>query len=211
MTDNYRAVLEQARHAFVEKDPAAMAQACGAGMQLYPPYSLREIILPYLGQFYRAAWPTGEVTKYGSQDEASLPASLVILHYLCRGRGTLPTGKWIGFPDLWGGQSFRAAFESRALQPLGKIFHQRWNLFAASMEQLGGRPARDFAKGYLLFALPRVPVLCLLNPGDEEVPTRGNLLFDATANDYLETEDLAVLGEMLTLRLTRLVKNDQNG
>ncbi len=206
MTNNYQAVLESARQVFAEQDPELMAHKNAAAFYFYPPHSLRQIVLPYLGQFYRVLWPTGEIFRFDTQDSASLSASIVMLHYLCRGTGELPTGKWVSFKELWGGQSYRGAFEKRAIHPLGKTFHQKEALFAESITQLGGLKLKDFPNGYFLFGLPRVPLLCLLNPGDEEVPTRGNILFDAVANNYLETEDLAVLGEMLTIRLLRIAE-----
>lgn len=206
MTNNYQAVLEKARQAFSEQDPEEMAHKNAAAFYHYPPLSLRQIVLPYLGQFYRVLWPTGDIYRFDGQESASLPASIVILHYLCRGTGELPTGKWLSFKELWGGQSFNAAFEKRALKPLGKTFHQKEALFFETITLLGAEKSSEFKNGHFLFALPRIPVLCLLNPGDEEVPTRGNILFDSIANSYLETEDLAVLGEMLTLRLTRMAE-----
>ncbi len=210
MTNNYQAVLELARKAFSEKDPAAMAQNGAAALYYYPPLSLRQIIIPYLGQFYRVNWPTGDISSYGHQENASLPASIVILHYLSRSSDgkEAPTGKWITFKELWGGQSFQAAFESRAVKPLGRSFHQKIGLFSETILQMGGERTRNYKNGFLIFALPRVPILCLLHAGDEEVPTRGSILFDSTANHFLETEDLAVLGEMLTLRLRRRAEKE---
>jgi len=52
-------------------------------------------------------------------------------------------------------------------------------------------------------ALPRLPLLLRLAEGDGEIPPRATILFDETANDYLVTEDLAVLGQQLTARLLR--------
>jgi Domain of unknown function (DUF3786) len=41
----------------------------------------------------------------------------------------------------------------------------------------------------------------------EEFPASTNILYDASANDYFPTEDLAVLGELSTLRLIKASTN----
>lgn len=202
MKDNYRAVLEKARFEFAEKDPAAMAAKGAVAYLYYPPLSTRLFIVPFLGRFYRVTWPGGEVFPYGKREEASFASSLIVIHYLSRAPGDLPEGKWLSFKELWGGKSYNAAFEQRALQPIAKSFHGRLEEFSRELEKIGGERNPSFKNSYLLFALPRIPLLCILNPGDEEVPTRANILFDAAANKYLETEDLAVLGEILAYRLT---------
>jgi len=46
----------------------------------------------------------------------------------------------------------------------------------------------------------------VLYVADEEFPASANVLFDAAAAHYLETEDLAVLGGMLAGRLTQAAK-----
>ncbi|MGB4242908.1 MAG: DUF3786 domain-containing protein, partial [Dethiobacteria bacterium] len=52
-------------------------------------------------------------------------------------------------------------------------------------------------------ALPRLPLLVRLDSGDGEAPSRATILFDAGANEYLPTEDLAVLAELFTARMLR--------
>jgi hypothetical protein len=51
--------------------------------------------------------------------------------------------------------------------------------------------------------LPRVWLAVVLHLADEEFPASANVLFDASASHYLPTEDLAVLGGMLTGRLIK--------
>jgi hypothetical protein len=51
-----------------------------------------------------------------------------------------------------------------------------------------------------------VPITIILWQGDDELAPQGNILFDATISDYLSTEDITVLCEILTWRLVKLLR-----
>jgi hypothetical protein len=51
-----------------------------------------------------------------------------------------------------------------------------------------------------IFALKGIPLTYILWKTDE-FPATANILYDESANSYLPTEDLAVLGEITTSRL----------
>ena len=51
--------------------------------------------------------------------------------------------------------------------------------------------------------LPRVWLAVVLHLADDEFPASANVLFDAAVSHYLPTEDLAVLGGILTGRLIK--------
>ena len=124
MTNNYQAVLEKARREFAEKNCLEMARFSGAGLSLYAPLSWREFTVPLLGRLYRVLWPTGEVFQYGTNKEASLPTSILLLHYLSQSKGSPAHGRWIPFNQLWGGSSFFNAYRKRALEPLADFFRK---------------------------------------------------------------------------------------
>lgn len=55
-------------------------------------------------------------------------------------------------------------------------------------------------------ALPMVPLTYILWKGDDELQSSVRIFFDASASNYLPTEDLAVLAELTTLRLTLVLE-----
>lgn len=175
-----------------------MAREGAVSYLSYPPLSLRKFIIPYLGQVFEVHWPTGEVYPWGGEKEADFSISLLILHYLSAAAGTPPLGKWLPFIELWGGRSFDAAFRERSLKPLAQAFHANSRLFHLAAAELGGIKTPQYKNGYLIFAFPKIPLLCFLHPGDDEIYTTANILFDAVANSHLVTEDLAVVGEHLS-------------
>lgn len=203
MKDNYGAALEQARREFAQKNTLEMARASGAAFSFYPPVSWREFALPFLGRVYRVTWPGGEVRLFNTNKEASTAVSLIALHYLVKAGGKPPAGKWLPFRRLWGGDTFNPAFRKRALDPLADFYGKKEALFKeVVLNRLHGRPGKE-TNSFLVMALPRLPLLLRLESGDGEVPPRATILFDAAANEYLVTEDLAVLGEVLAVRLLR--------
>jgi hypothetical protein len=52
-------------------------------------------------------------------------------------------------------------------------------------------------------AFRRVPITLVLWQGDAELPPASSLIFDATISDYLSTEDISVLCEIITWRLIK--------
>lgn len=203
ISDNYSAVLEQARREYAGRNSMEIARFSGAALALYPPLSWRELILPYLGQIYRISWPAGEVFSYDSGKKATTATAIILIHYLTNATGKPPAGKWIPFRHLWGGDSFNAAFLKRCPAPLEEFFGKKRSLFTQLIQRrLQARSARE-AGSFIVMALPRLPLLLRLEEGDSEIPPRAMLLFDERANDYLATEDLAVLGQQLTARLIR--------
>ena len=66
------------------------------------------------------------------------------------------------------------------------------------------QPGTPAPVAWKIFALPRVPVLLLYWPHDEEFPSKIKILFDATADRFLDVESLTFLIE-------GLVKNIESG
>ena len=110
-------------------------------------------------------------------------------------------GKLVVFRDLPGGYAYENAFVERAILPVGRVFSDRIKDFVAAAEALGGVKRQYGDVSVEIPALPRVPLTYVLWRGDEEFESSANILFDASAGSYLPTEDLAVLGELTTVRL----------
>lgn len=203
MKDDFEARLMQARQQFAGKNTMDMARGSGAAFTFYPPLSWREYYLPYLGRFYRILWPAGEVLTYNGNKETPAGTAIILLHYLINASGTPPAGKWLAFNQIWGGGNYNTSFVKQAQEPLADFFGRRAALFRQLLlEKLNSRPGKD-TNTFLLMALPRIPLLLRLEPGTHEAPGRVAIMFDAAANEYLATEDLATLGESLAARLLR--------
>jgi len=131
---------------------------------------------------------------------------ILLLHYVrTRGNAALG-GTWVSFTDLKAGLMKSKSFSRDCEEPLRLLFDRDPRPVERALERLGaarqqGTPA---PVAWLIFALPRVPVLLLYWPNDEEFPSKIKILFDATADRFIDVESLTFLVE-------GLVKNIESG
>jgi len=158
--------------------------------------------IPFFNAIYRLSFPEAE-----AEDGQALPPwlRLLFLHYLVNASGVPLSGEWITYRYLPGAQLFEGRFHNMAVRPLIQTFGRDLEGFKRACTALGGSFMDRFGDAaYRFLALPKFPMACVIYRGDEEVPPSGNILFDASAPDYLSTEEAAYLGEYLVETLKRL-------
>lgn len=131
---------------------------------------------------------------------------ILLLHYV-RTRGDAGvSGRWVSFTDLKAALMKSKSFARDCEEPLRLLFDRDPAAVERALERLGGRRLQGTPAptAWELFALPRVPVLLLYWPHDEEFPSKIKILFDATADRFLDVESLTFLIE-------GLVKNVESG
>jgi hypothetical protein len=156
---------------------------------------------PFLNRAYRIAYP--EFTFADEADPAAevpLQEQVLILHYL-KGCRPILKNQWVAYREIPGAGFYYGAFVKRALEPLKKVFGQNLPAFKKAGERLGGIPADN---GLHFVPLPYAPVQIIVWEGDEEFPAEANVLFDASAGDYLSPEDAAWLASLTVYRLIAL-------
>jgi hypothetical protein len=125
----------------------------------------------------------------------------IMLHYMTHARNRPLANKLISFRELWGGNEYYYAFNNRVLKPLTEFFGEQPDALLEAGYALGGEKIEKGEFGITIPALPRVPVTVLVWGGDDEVQPSATILFDASANEHMETEALvwlaiAVVGEL---------------
>ncbi|HJX12366.1 MAG TPA: DUF3786 domain-containing protein [Dehalococcoidales bacterium] len=162
--------------------------------------------LDYLGRTYRIGFPGGEVSLTGSREDVPVRDKILLLHYFTRASGTPLSGRTITYKELPEGINYYPTFFKRAIDPIVSNFgSQPWRLWEIA-ERIGGRRAEIGDMAVTIDALPRVPVTPVLWRGDEEFAPDGNILFDSTIPEYLPTEDITILSEIIAWKLVRLLK-----
>ncbi len=163
-------------------------------------------ILPYLNRRYYVHHHTGKVQPFsggGNGDGAgagaavSLHLRILFLHYLSGARGTPLQNKWITFKELPGGQIYTGPYQNRTLRPLLQNFGAQPEKFVALAEDLGGQRAAFGDQAVTLYPFPRLPLTFVFWAGDDEFPPTANILYDASAADYLPTEDHVLLPSLI--------------
>ncbi|MBA7672825.1 hypothetical protein ES703_81012 [subsurface metagenome] len=128
---------------------------------------------------------------------------ILILHYLTQAKGTPLANKMIAYQELPGGNHYLPTFSKRAIKPLVGRFGQEPHRLVSAAEKLSGYRVDYGDAAVTINAFSRIPVTLVLWRGDEEFPPQGNIVFDASIYDYLSTEDINVLCEIITWRLVK--------
>jgi len=148
-----------------------------------------------LGRDYRVA-PDGTITVAGP---LAPWMQILLLHYVrTRGSAAL-SGRWVSFTDLKAALIKAKSFARDCEEPLRELFDRDPAHAARALERLGAErhPGTPAPVAWRVDALPRVPVLLLHWPHDEEFPSKVKILFDSTADRFLDVESLTFLIEGL--------------
>ncbi|MBI5102655.1 MAG: DUF3786 domain-containing protein [Nitrospirae bacterium] len=141
--------------------------------------------------------PDGAITTEGGRMTPWI--RILILHYI-RTAGSAPlTGRWASYSELRAGMVKYSSFARECEEPLLGLFNADFQKSAAVLQsmgaaQAGGFPTRD---AWVIYLLPKVPVALLYWQEEEEFPSRLKVLFDSTADQYLDVESIMFLVEGL--------------
>ena len=116
------------------------------------------------------------------------------------------SGKLVKFADLPGGYGYEKAFLQRAVLPVAEAFGEEPERLVESAERLRGHVLTFGDCSAEVPALPHLPLTVIVWRRGE-FPATANILYDQTANNYLPTEDLAILGELTTARLIQALEH----
>ena len=166
----------------------------------------KTIVLEYLTKSYSITFPEGKVSLVGSGETVPIRDKILILHYFIRAKGTPLTNTLITFKELADGFNYYPTFYKRAIQPIVNQFGKEPQRLLEVAEMLGGYKADYGDIAVTIGGFKHVPITPVLWRGDEELSPEGNIMFDSTIPDYLPTEDITVLSEVIAWKLVRLMK-----
>ncbi len=203
---NYEAAYRLAYQLVREKiagteDIEEQCRKSGAQYQVTGPR--QSIIIGYLNRPYKISLPEVEISLVDSGDEAQIRDKLLILHYFATAKGTPPANKLITFQEIPEGGIYAPTFSQRTINPLTRYFGDDPDKLVEASRSLGGEKTDFGDVAVTINAFSHVPITIVFWKGDEELAPQGNILFDATIRDYLPTEDITVLCEIITWRLIK--------
>lgn len=138
----------------------------------------------------------------------------VLLPHYASANPIAQTGKLLKFKDVPGGYAYEDAFAKRAIEPVADCFGENPDELPKAARLLGGTQLEIGDASAQIPALKGI-LLTYILWGTDEFTASANILYDASASNYLPTEDLAVLGEITTLRLIeakkRLIEKNKTG
>lgn len=203
---NYEQALKLARELALGKLASITdieGQCRRAGAQYQVAGGKPTAVIRYLNQAFSLSFPDGAIAPIGEADRLTPRDELIILHYFIQAKGTPPAGNMITFRELPEGTVYQPTFAKRTIQPLLDNFGKDPDNLLLFSQRLGGYKADYGDTAITINALSRVPLTIVVWQGDDEFPSRGNVLFDANISDYLPTEDITVLCEIVTWKLVR--------
>ena len=199
--EDYLKALEIAKRVLLGSDIKERCRIAGAEWE--PSEGGGKIYLPYFGTTCQITVPHFEFSLKESAENINLSNQILILHYL-NGVKDIPfKNKLISFKEIPSGEFYYPAFARRSIEPLLKTFSNKHQAFKTIAENLGGKPVGIGDAGIKISVFPRVPVTLVLWFADAEFPPDLQILFDASITEFLSTEDIAVLGQEVMIRMIK--------
>ena len=184
-------------------DPRAAASASGVE------YEEDKFIIPLFNRTYTVQFPGCETAEVGADVRVPKMIEVLLMHYLTHADGTAVSGTWISYRQLPGAKLFEQKFINLVSRPMIEFFDSNIDSFRESANALGGQPMGSIGDAAFWFkALPKLPIACIFNIGEDEIPPSVNILFDSSASHYLPTEDLTILGGFMNSFMKKVVKTD---
>lgn len=160
----------------------------------------------YLNSIYEVTFPQGEVKLKDSDEEVNLSVQILILHYLINANGAPLQDKLISFKELPDGAIYIEPFTRRAINPMLKVFQNNFEDFVRLAEELGGSKSHLGDVSVTVYVFPNVPITYVMWAADDEFAASGNILFDASASNYLPTEDYALVSSLVIYKMCDMLK-----
>lgn len=161
------------------------------------------LIMPCLGREFEI-FPDGGIKTRG---HITPWIRILLLHYINTHGKTELSGKWVAFSELKSGMVKASSFFREAEEPVKELLKSNFTGSSAALKLLGAEQSGSFPtpNAWILFLLPRVPVVILYWPEEEEFPAKATILFDQTADKFLDVESLLFLLEGLVKNMERVL------
>lgn len=167
----------------------------------------KEHTTKFLCDIYRINVDDDSILCQSSGKGADDFLAVLILHYLIGllKHGYRPSGEWISFKEVWGGNSYYPAFRESTLKPLVESFKSDPEGLLKKLNGcLGGRIVEGGDISIGLIAFPEVLIRVVIWYGDDELTPEVTMLFDRSLAEIISTEDIAVLLHCIAKRIVSL-------
>lgn len=197
--NNYETAYRKAADTLSQSSIEDIASRSGARM--IADDSSKALMLTFLEDEIHVTHPKISISYNNKNQDVPMWAKILVLHYLERAAGTPARSEQITFKQLEGGLAYYPAFQRRSINPLLDAYGSDPDQFMKVGVAFGGfrSPLGEYALSFRAF--PRVTVTFVLWKGDHEFPSTGSVIFDSSISDYLSTEDVAVLCNMIAVNI----------
>lgn len=164
------------------------------------------LLVPFFWREYLVSGDDFSVRQADTGEPVSSFIQSLLLTYLVTADGTPPSGRWIGFRELPEGLFYAQAFQGYAGDRLARELAGGLDALRYAAKKLGGEPIGLGDAGYAFVIFPRLSLAVVYWEGDDEFPSRAQVLFEDTAAHYMPTDGLAILGSRLVDQVLRAAR-----
>ncbi|MDR0469955.1 MAG: DUF3786 domain-containing protein [Peptococcaceae bacterium] len=181
----YHRALNLAKAELAEKKPEEVAENTG---------------VTWNGATYEVPW----LGRLVPLEEGSIDEQIIWHHYMTAQGPKKPRDRYIAYKQVPGGAIYNSNFIKRSIQPMVDAFHANLDVFLERGLLLGGKKVSLGDMSFTLPVLPYVPLTFVIWQGDDEIPPNGNILFDETAIEWFNAEDLVVIASLPVYKLLKM-------
>lgn len=137
-------------------------------------------------------------------DSCNVPAkeylALLILHYLIGSLkgGYIPSGEWISFKDIEGGEIYYPAYRNSVIERLLRKYGEKPENLLSALERFKGNKIEGLADAAIeVETFLNVKVRIALWKGDEEFGPEASILYDRNLTRIYTMEDITVFSHFI--------------
>ncbi len=135
--------------------------------------------------------------------------TIPLLSYIVSSRGTEPTGDWVHFRELRDGPPMSSLFEQRGEKRLQILADRHTDLFDDLVTMFSGTMKEHmFASdiSVVLYPLPKLPIMICYWKPEEDLGSKLNIFFDATADRHLAIESIFELAVGMVMMFEKIAR-----
>lgn len=164
----------------------------------------KDLVIPFYDRVYRIA--SDDIFDTDGRKPTDAVARVLCRYLLDCPPQTLPHGQRMTFRELKGAGPLVSSFATNTHKLITGTFAADVNALELASRQLNGKTIAGYPN-YDLFiafgALPTVSVYLQFNGADDQFPAQCAVLFDQSAEGYLDMQSLFILGTYLAGGLVR--------
>lgn len=151
--------------------------------------------LPFLSREITISLP-GYRNINNPHNQVPLIFKIVILKYLNKtylNPDMNIKGRWISFRELPDGLFYSKTIKKEVETPLARFFSSEKELYSRVCAELGGKRDEKFSEGMIFSLFPKFMLLFKFWPKDEEFPAEAKILFDITAVNLFNADEIKMI------------------
>ncbi len=165
----------------------------------------KNMSVQFLSDSYDINIPGRQILSASCNVPAKDHLAVILLHYLAQKLALKslpePSGEWIDFNQLEGGEVYYPTFRKRTIEHILRKFGQKSGDFTLSLARFPTKPASFGDVGVVVYPFEEVGILITLWNGDGELGPDANILYDKNISKIFCTEDIVVLTEIIIHQL----------